>query len=229
MGLVEGVLGYVARVRFEVQALLFDIDGTLVDSTADVERSWWSWATARGLDAEQILTVCHGRRTEDTVAELLPVEERAAAVAELARLELSDLDDVVALPGTRELLDRLPADRWAAVTSGSRELMTARLAAAGLPSPRVLVAAEDVRTGKPDPQGYLRAAASLGWTIGRCLVIEDAPAGVSAGRSAGATVLAVLTSHAASDLTQAHAVVPDLRHCLVDVAADGLTVVRARQ
>jgi mannitol-1-/sugar-/sorbitol-6-phosphatase len=212
-------------MRFEVQALLFDIDGTLVDSTATVERTWRVWADGRGLDADEILRVCHGRRTEDTLQLFLPEEERADGVAELARLELEDLDEVVPLPSTRTLLPRLPAERWAAVTSGPGDLMRARLTAAGLPVPAVLVAAEDVSRGKPDPEGYATAAAELGWDVARCLVIEDAPAGVEAGLAAGAQVLAVATSHPPAELTAAHAVVPDLGACSVEIGAEGLVVV----
>ena len=210
-------------MRFEVQALLFDIDGTLVDSTPVVERTWRVWAAKRGMDAEEILRVCHGRRSEDTIADLLPVPERAAAVEELARMELADLDEVTALPATTTLLPALPRNRWAAVTSGSQELMRARLAAAGLPVPDVLIAADDVSAGKPDPEGYLKAAAALGYDIEQCLVIEDAPAGLAAGRAAGAKTLAVATSHDAAELT-ADAVVEDLTWCRVDDLGHGLAV-----
>ena len=209
-------------MRFEVQAILFDIDGTLVDSTPVVERTWRAWAAERGMDAEEILKVCHGRRSEDTIADLLPPADRDAAVEELARMELADLD-VTALPAAKELLTTLPADRWAAVTSGSQKLMRARLEAAGLPVPDVLIAADDVSAGKPDPEGYLKAAAALGRDITRCLVVEDAPAGLHAGRAAGARTLAVATSHDAADLT-ADAVVEDLTSCRVDRVGDGLVV-----
>ncbi|MHA6629083.1 HAD-IA family hydrolase [Pseudonocardia sichuanensis] len=211
-------------MRFHVDAVLFDIDGTLVDSTAAVVRSWTAWAARYGLDAEEILRVCHGRRSEDTIAAFLPVGEQAAGVAALAELELADLDDVVALPATRTLLRDLPGDRWAAVTSGSRVLMRARLAAADLPVPGVLVSAGDVSAGKPDPEGYLKAAAALGYEITRCLVVEDAPAGIGAGRAAGAHTLAVATSHPAVELAAADAVVPDLTACTVERTADGLVV-----
>ncbi|MGA8048497.1 MAG: HAD-IA family hydrolase [Dermatophilaceae bacterium] len=209
---------------FDVEAVLFDIDGTLVDSTGTVERTWRAWAAQRGLPAEDILAVCHGRRTEDTVADFLPVAERATAVAELEQLELDDLDDVVALPAASDLLSAVPADLWAAVTSGSGSLMRARLSAAGLPIPRVLVAAEDVSAGKPDPQGYRRAAEGLGVDVTRCLVVEDAPAGLEAGLAAGASVLAVATSHPADELRTAHAVVADLRAVRIGVGPDRLTV-----
>jgi mannitol-1-/sugar-/sorbitol-6-phosphatase len=203
-------------------AMRLHIDGTLVDSTGVVVRTWTTWAAKRGIDAEEILGVCHGRRTEDTVALFLPVEQRVAATAELEQLELADLDEVRALPGTQRLLGELTADRWAAVTSGSRALMRARLAAAGLPVPEVLVSAEDVRVGKPQPEGYLNAAAALGYDIARCVVVEDAPAGIQAGHAAGAHTLGVATSHRASDLSLADAVVPDLTACTVERTADAL-------
>lgn len=209
-------------MRFEIDAILFDIDGTLVDSTPAVIRTWQAWASRRGLDAEAILRVSHGRRSEDTVAQFLPIEQRRAAVAELEQLELADLGDVVALPGTRSLLSGLPAGRWAAVTSGSRRLMRARLAAAGLPLPDVLIAAEDVTAGKPDPEGYLKAAAALGFSARRCLVVEDAPAGIAAGTAAGASTLAVSTSHDPAVLRSAHETIVDLEALTVDVAGSGL-------
>lgn len=211
-------------MHVEVAAILFDIDGTLVDSTPAVERSWRSWAARRGLDAEVILRVSHGRRSEDTIADLLPVHERAAAVAELEALEHADLDDVLALPAASDLLPSIPSDRWAAVTSGSRALMRRRLAAAGLPVPSVLVGADDVAVGKPDPEGYLAAAAALGVEPAACLVVEDAPAGIAAGRAAGARVLAVATSHPASMLGNADVVIDDLTHLSISAAPQGLQV-----
>jgi len=211
-------------MRMDVDAILFDIDGTLVDSTAAVERTWRSWAARCGLAAEAVLRVCHGRRTEDTVARFLPVEQRQAAVAELEEMELADLGDVIALPGTQTLVAGLPRDRWAAVTSGSRAPLQARLGAAGLPLPGVLVAAEDVTVGKPDPAGYRKAAAALGYDVTRCLVVEDAPAGVEAGRTAGAPVLAVATSHTPAELAAASVVVRDLSACTIEPTADALVV-----
>ncbi|WP_017545803.1 HAD family hydrolase [Nocardiopsis prasina] len=187
-------------MRISVDAVLFDIDGTLVDSTGAVERTWRLWGEAHGIDPDEILAVSHGRRSEDTIAMFLPQDQVADATAELEELELADLDGVTALPATRELLTALPAERWAAVTSGSRRLMRTRLEAAGLPVPEVLVTADDVTEGKPHPQGYLRAAARLGFDPARCLVVEDAPAGVRAGLASGPAVLAVATSHSRTDL-----------------------------
>ncbi|AJE33053.1 HAD-superfamily hydrolase [Corynebacterium humireducens NBRC 106098 = DSM 45392] len=192
---------------------LFDIDGTLVDSTPAVERAWRTWAAENDLDAEAILQVNHGRRAKDTLADVIAPELVDAAYHRLLALEMADLDSVVALPGAAELLAALPRDRWAAVTSGGRELMSARLRASGLPVPEVLVTAEDVEAGKPDPAGYLLAAERLGAHPAECIVVEDAPAGLEAGRRAGCRVIAVATSHSPEQLA-GWEVIPDLTHLL---------------
>jgi len=194
------------------RAVLFDIDGTLVDSTPVVERSWRTWAQEFGVDADELMRVCHGRRTEDTVADFVTPQRRAVAVARLQALELADFDGVTALPGAQQLLEELPRRRWAAVTSGERPLMTARLEAARLPIPDVLICAEDVAAGKPSPEGYLQAAAGLGFDASQCVVVEDAPAGIAAGLAAGAQVLAVTTTHDADQVSSADVIVADLSH-----------------
>lgn len=169
-----------------VGAILFDIDGTLVDSSTVVQRSWRTWAREFHVDADEVVRVCHGRRTEDVVSLFVPPPQQAAATARELALELADFDGVVALPGSSRILDALSPSQWAAVTSGERSLMIARLKASGLPVPHVLIAAEDVSTGKPNPEGYLKAARALGFQPQDCLVIEDSPAGIGAGRAAGA-------------------------------------------
>jgi mannitol-1-/sugar-/sorbitol-6-phosphatase len=194
------------------RAVLFDIDGTLVDSTPVVERSWRTWAQEFGVDADELMRVCHGRRTEDTVADFVTPQRRAVAVARLQALELADFDGVTALPGAQQLLEELPRRRWAAVTSGERPLMTARLEAARLPIPDVLICAEDVAAGKPSPEGYLQAAAGLGFDASQCVVVEDAPAGIAAGLAAGAQVLAVTTTHDADQVSSADVIVADLSY-----------------
>lgn len=205
--------------------ILFDIDGTLVDSTATVERSWGTWANEYGVDYQQVLKVCHGRRTEDTVAYFIAPHDRTAATARLLALQqLADLDGVLALPGARRVLDALPHGHWAAVTSGPRSLMAARLAAAQLPAPQLLIGAEDVADGKPNPQGYLKAAAALGLDARQCVVVEDAPAGVGAGRAAGAQVLAVTTTHHATELAEADVVVGDLSYVDIEVTDTGVAL-----
>jgi mannitol-1-/sugar-/sorbitol-6-phosphatase len=197
-------------MALRVKAVLFDIDGTLVDSTPVVERSWRTWAAEFGVDVEELMRVCHGRRTEDTVAEFVAPAQRAIAVARLQALEMADFDGVTALPGAQQLLDGLPRRLWAAVTSGERPLMTARLDAARLPIPDILICAEDVAAGKPNPEGYLKAAAGLGFDASQCVVVEDAPAGIAAGLAAGAQVLAVTTTHDADQVSSADVIVADL-------------------
>ena len=157
-----------------------------------------------------VLAEAHGRRTQDTIRAVAPWLDVEAETRGLEAGESDDTDGVVALPGAASLLESLPADRWAVATSGSRRLATTRLAHGGLPLPRVLVTAEDVERGKPDPQPYLAAAAALGVEPSRCLVVEDAPAGIAAGKAAGAAVLAVTTTFPASELGAADYLAPSL-------------------
>lgn len=195
-------------------ALLLDADGTLVDSTAAVERTWRVWAAEYGVEAEAVLRVCHGRRSEETIAQFVRAEEVERAVARLDELELMDLDGIAPCPGADELLAELHGVHrtpWAVVTSCTVPLVTTRMRAAGLPLPEVLVTAEDVAAGKPDPEGYRLAAQRLGVPAGRSVVVEDAPAGVRAGRAAGAAVAAVTTTHPAEELAEADVVVASMR------------------
>jgi len=210
-------------------ALLFDLDGVLIDSTAAVVRQWRLFADEHRLDESVVLARIHGRRTIDGVRELLAGREQSEidrAASRLDQRELTDNHDVVALPGARELLAALPPHRWACVTSASTALAHARLGAAGLPLPPVLVGAESVANGKPDPEGYLRAAELLGVPIQRCVVFEDAPAGIHAGHAAGATVVALATTHSPDQLrTAANAIdhiVTDLSHITLAGAGDSL-------
>jgi mannitol-1-/sugar-/sorbitol-6-phosphatase len=173
------------------RAILFDSDGVLVDSDAVVLRSWARWARAWGLEPDEVTAQVHGRRSEDTVALLVEPERRAHALADIDRYEVEDASDVTPIPGAVDLVRSMPAGAWAVVTSGIRRLATARLRAAGLPVPDVLVTADDVPAGKPDPTGYLSAAAALGQPPGECVVLEDSVAGVAAGLAAGATVVGV--------------------------------------
>jgi sugar-phosphatase len=193
---------------FPCRGLLFDSDGVLVDSDASVHLSWSRWARDHGLDPADVVDAVHGRRSADTVALLIDAAGQAAALEAIDRYEVEDAATVTALPGAAEVLASLPPDGWAVVTSGRRPLASARLAAAGLPVPSVLVCAEDVPAGKPDPAGYRRAAGGLGLAPADCLVLEDSPAGVAAGLAAGATVLGVSERALATD---AQTVVRDLR------------------
>ncbi|MDG4805507.1 HAD-IA family hydrolase [Micromonospora sp. WMMD1120] len=178
-----------------VRALLFDMDGTLVDSDAAVERAWQRWAAEYAVDPAAALAIAHGSPADRTVRRLLPALDDTAVATAAARqlaLQYDDLSDVTATPGAHDLLrtvTRLGLP-WAVVTSADARLATARLGAAGI-TPPVLVTVEDVRVGKPDPEGYLRAAELLGVPVRRCLVVEDAEVGVRAGRAAGALTAAL--------------------------------------
>ena len=168
------------------------MDGTLVDSRAVVERVWRKWAVRNNLDPAAILEVSHGRRAIDTVCAFSTRTMDVDAEARwLAKEEISDVEGIVAVPGARQLLRQLDPNDWAIVTSADRALASRRLNAAGLPVPRTLISAEDVKNGKPDPDGYNLAAAKLGSTSDRCLVFEDAPAGIEAGLNAGSDVVAI--------------------------------------
>lgn len=215
-------------VEFICSALLCDLDGTLIDSSGPVERSWRVWAGEYGFEPEKVLAISYGRRSEDTIDELLPPPRRARALARIDELELVDLDGIVPIPGAPELVAGLDRRLWAVVTSGNRELMTARIEAAGIGVPEVLVTADDVRVGKPDPEGYLKAARLLAADPAECLVIEDAPAGVAAGKAAGARVVAVTVTHTAAELWAADAVVPDLRAVAVELREGGGPRLRVR-
>jgi sugar-phosphatase len=190
--------------------VLFDVDGTLVDSTPLVERAAREWAAEYGIDAAAYIAAAHGRRTADTVADFLPPGLVREATERLDALEAADVAHVLAIPGARELLSAMHGLPWAVVTSMDAVQLEARSNAAGIPLPEVAVTASDVDAGKPDPSGYLLAARRLGADPRHCVIIEDSPAGVHAGRTAGATVVAVTTSHDADELREADLIVPNL-------------------
>jgi sugar-phosphatase len=172
--------------------LLFDMDGTLVDSTASVERAWTRFAARHGLDAAAILAVAHGRPTIEVVADFAP--PGVDVVAETDRIEAEEIDrtdGISEIPGAAALLGGLDRNRWAVVTSATRALTTRRLAAVGIPLPKILVAADDVTKGKPHPQPYMLAAKALGFDARDAVVFEDAPAGLTSALAAGATTVVV--------------------------------------
>jgi sugar-phosphatase len=187
--------------RFECRAVLFDLDGVLVDSTAYVEGQWRRWAKAKGLPVEPFLRVCHGRRALETIQLAAPHLDAVAEVA--AFVPEQDIAGAGLQPvtGAARLLQTLPAGSWAVATSGPRAVATERLRNAGLPLPVVLVCAEDVPHGKPSPDVYLMAAAGLGVSPADCVVVEDAPAGIQAARAAGMSVVALTTTHPIESLS----------------------------
>ncbi|MEU0685310.1 HAD-IA family hydrolase [Streptomyces uncialis] len=174
-----------------VRAFLFDLDGTLVSSLAAIERHTVRWARRVGARPDDVLARSHGRRDTEFIPLVAPWADAEEEFRWLHRLSVEDTEGIAPLPGVRELLAALDADRWAIVTSAAREVALSRLAAAGLPCPVHLVCAEDVERGKPAPEGFLRGAALLGVPPGSCLAVEDSAAGVAAARAAGARVLGV--------------------------------------
>ncbi|MDN3260358.1 HAD family hydrolase [Streptomyces sp. CSDS2] len=214
-------------MTIHAHALLFDNDGTLVSSLDSVERCWSGWAREHGITAEEFGRVeLHGRPAAEIVADLLPAHLVPEAVARVEQLEVEDVPNggVRLLPGTRDFLDALPADRWAVVTSATRRLAEARLGAVGI-TPKALVSADDVTRGKPDPEPYLLAARQLGVDPAQCVVFEDAPAGLRAGRAAGMTTVALATTHRAAEL-DADLVVDDLSALSALVTDRGVTISR---
>jgi sugar-phosphatase len=192
-----------AMIELECDAVLFDLDGVLVDSSECVVRLWRRWAAEHDLDLDEIMRVVHGRPTIETislVAPHLPAKEEAAR---FDAAEAIDTDGVTGIEGASQLVHFLPSDAWAVVTSGTRDTAMTRLTYTGLPVPSVLITADDIRRGKPDPEAYLLAAAKLGIAPGRCVVVEDAPVGISAAHSAGMRVVAVETTYSQIELREA--------------------------
>jgi len=171
--------------------LLFDNDGVLVDSEASVVSSWSRWAVDHDLGPDEVMAAVPGRRAADTVALFVTPADVDASVEKIVRYELEDVDATTAVPGAPELVRQLAGVPWAVVTSGVRELATARLRAAGVPLPEIVVTAEDVTAGKPDPQGYVSAADRLGLATADLLVLEDSSSGIAAGQAAGCRVVGV--------------------------------------
>jgi mannitol-1-/sugar-/sorbitol-6-phosphatase len=205
------------------RALLFDMDGVLLNSIPAVTRVWRQWAEEHGFDPTDTVRRAHGRPSLTTVRELLPAADHAAVNAEIERRELEDLAGIVPLPGARELVASLPAERWTIVTSSTRPLALARLQAAGLKPPAQLVTASDVQQGKPHPEPYLTAAGKLGFAAADCIVVEDVPAGVMAGKAAGARVIGIASGEDVAGLRVAGAdwVVEDCRRIRFAAVRDG--------
>lgn len=185
--------GQVSRV-LPCAAILFDMDGTLVDSTACVDSTWRAWAARHAIDAEAIMALAHGRQNGEILRLVAPHLDTPQEQARMERDEEACRDGIVAVPGAAEILAALPPRRWAVVTSAWRRLAEIRMGCAGLPLPDVLVTSDGIARSKPAPDGYLTAAAALGVEPGACVVIEDAPAGIEAGYAAGMTVIAVTTT-----------------------------------
>lgn len=207
-------------------AIIFDLDGVLIDADAVYERHWKRWAAEHNVALEDVLSVHHGRPAMRTIEVVAP-EMDAAEAARRFNAGLAadrDLTGIVAFEGVAGLVGSLQANRWAIATSAPRGVAVVRLEYLGLPLPEVFVTIDDVASGKPAPDPYLLAAQRLGYEPERCLVIEDAPAGIEAAVTAGATVLGVATTHHAADLAGAHAIVDRLMDIEVVAQLEALHV-----
>ncbi|MFL5614495.1 MAG: HAD-IA family hydrolase [Gemmatimonadaceae bacterium] len=202
-------------------ALLFDLDGVLVDSVQCVRSVCTDWALAHGLDPEFLLRSGQGRRVQDTVRAVAPHLDLETEVARLVAMEAQTTEGLYPIEGARELLAALPPHAWAVVTSGAREVATLRLRYVGLPIPGTLVTADDVSQGKPHPEGYLAAARALGRTPSDCVVIEDAPPGIEAAIAAGMRSIGIAGTFAAADLCRATVVLPSLAAMRINASPDG--------
>ncbi|MDH2078586.1 HAD-IA family hydrolase [Pseudomonas atacamensis] len=203
-------------------AFLFDMDGTVLNSIAAAERIWSAWAVRHGVDVETFLPTIHGARAIDTITRLnlpgLDAEEQAAFIT---AAEINDVEGIVEIPAAAAFLNALPKNRWAMVTSAPRDLALRRMAAAGIPEPAVMITAEDVKAGKPDPAGYLLAAKKLGVEPADCLIFEDAAVGIQAAEAAGAALMIITTTHQ-HPIETAHSTLASYDAIGVRVGADGL-------
>jgi mannitol-1-/sugar-/sorbitol-6-phosphatase len=189
--------------RFSSAALLFDMDGVLIDSSAIIERSWRKWARDRRLDEAALMHLVHGRPAREVIAKVAPHLDVATELAILIEQEMTDAEGPLRFAGVHEMLHALPRGHWAIVTSAPRVIATQRLQQADLPLPEVLICAEDVTRGKPAPDGYLKAAEKLGFAPQACTVVEDSLPGIEAGLAAGMAVIGVATTHALGEITRA--------------------------
>jgi sugar-phosphatase len=196
--------------QLSCDALLFDLDGVLIDSTSCITRHWGAWAARHGLDLAAVMQAAHGIRTVETMRLVAPHLDLEAEAARFTAGEIADTDGAVVIEGAPELLAGLPEDSWAVVTSGSAELAIARLRRAGLPVPFTLVTAGDVQRGKPAPDPYLLGAERLGLPVDNCVAVEDSPAGIQSARAAGMRVIGIATTHAREELVRSTVVVDRL-------------------
>jgi len=204
-------------MTFTAKAILFDMDGVLIDSAPAVERVWRRWALAHHLDPDVVVEPAHGRRSLETIRAVAPHMDAEQENLKVEQMEIEDKDGVIVLPGAAELLCSLPAEQFAIVTSATRPLAVARLGYAGLPVPRHLVTADDVQHGKPSPEPYLKGAALLHLSPADCLVFEDTPAGIASAHAAGMRVIALGNTYPAHELRAAGALAATLAQVEVEL------------
>jgi sugar-phosphatase len=202
-------------------AILFDLDGVLIDSSACILRHWQVWAQKHDLNLAAIMQVAHGRMTVETMRLVAPHLDVEAEARRFEAAEAVDTDGIIAIEGAAELLKSLPPDGWTIVTSGSRTLATNRLICTGLPVPRFFITADDVKNGKPHPEPYLAGAIALGVSPAGCVVIEDAPAGIAAAHSAGMRTIAITTTHAPRDFSVEQVIIDHLSRLKIRAGENG--------
>jgi mannitol-1-/sugar-/sorbitol-6-phosphatase len=211
-------------MRISVRGILFDMDGVLISSIGSVERSWTKWAADHSVDPAVAIKMAHGRRAIETVRALRPDLNDVEELARLEDMEVADNEGVASLGGVQRILQLLPVNRWAVVTSATERLAMSRMQYGGIPMPRYVVTADKVIKGKPDPEPYLEGAKLLGLRPEECLVIEDAASGAKAGHAAGCKVLATLFSHSMESLGAADWVVRSLEDVRVGVEGEFIEV-----
>lgn len=209
---------------FSCQAILFDLDGVLVDSTLAVERVWRKWAAEHNVDPELVMENAHGRRSIETIRIVAPELDAEAENLRVENMEISDKEGIVAILGAAELLSSLPSERFVVVTSATAALASARLRYAGLSVPDRMVTADHVVQGKPSPEPYLKGAATLGVAPKDCVVFEDTPAGVESGKAAGMRVIALTSTYPAAELRRADAVIDSLANVKTQLQNGVLTL-----
>jgi sugar-phosphatase len=213
---------------FSCSAILFDLDGVLVDSTRAVDREWRLWARRKGLDGDAIMAIAHGVRTVEVIQRVAPHLDADVEARLIEDEEAGDQDGVAVMPGAAALLRSIPLGRWGVVTSGSRPLASARLRFCGLPVPEVLVTSDDVTNGKPHPEPYLKGAAGLGYQPADCLVIEDAPSGIQSARAGGFKVVGITSTYGAEALGLADALIGRLEQIQIKSNGAGKFAVEVR-
>ena len=212
---------------FSCSAILFDLDGVLVDSTRAVDREWREWAARKGVDGDAIMAIAHGVRTIEVIRRVAPHLDAEAEANAIENHEANDQRGVAVMPGAVELLRSIPEGKWGVVTSGSRLLAKNRLQFCGLPIPEVLITSDDVTNGKPHPEPYLKGAEQMGVSPLECVVFEDAPAGIQSARAGGMKVVGIASTYAAAKLAEADAVVQKLARIQVTANGTGRLVVEA--
>jgi mannitol-1-/sugar-/sorbitol-6-phosphatase len=207
---------------FSAKAILFDMDGVLIDSAPAVERVWRVWALAHGFDPARVVAQAHGRRSIETIRAVAPAMDAEKENILVEQMEIDDRNGVTALPGAARLLAQLPDDRFAIVTSATRPLAVARLGYAGLPVPWYTITADDVVNGKPSPEPYLKGAALLGVAPIDCVVFEDTPAGIASARASAMQAVALQTTYPAHELQAADAIVASLADVKVELRGEAI-------